>query len=58
MHLPEIDTYAHLDSPVHRWDARARLAALGVLAYFFEVVLFFFCLLVLFFTMFYLFDIL
>ena len=26
MHLPEIDKYAHLDSPLHRWDARAKLA--------------------------------
>jgi len=28
MHLPEIDKYAHLDSAVHRWDARVRIASL------------------------------
>lgn len=26
MHLPEIDRYAGLDSPVHRWDPRVKLA--------------------------------
>ncbi|MFO8007704.1 MAG: cobalt ECF transporter T component CbiQ [Candidatus Brocadiia bacterium] len=31
MHLPEIDKYAHLDSPLHRWDARAKLVCLGLL---------------------------
>ena len=31
MHLPEIDKYAHLDSPLHRWDTRVRLACLLLL---------------------------
>jgi len=31
VHLPEIDKYAHLDSPLHRWDARAKLASLFAL---------------------------
>ena len=31
MHLPEIDRYAHLDSPLHRWDARVRLVCLLLL---------------------------
>jgi len=31
VHLPEIDKYAHLDSPLHRWDARARLPAMVAL---------------------------
>ncbi|MGD2174271.1 MAG: cobalt ECF transporter T component CbiQ [Candidatus Brocadiaceae bacterium] len=31
MHLPEIDKYAHLDSPLHRWDARVKVATLTVL---------------------------
>ncbi len=33
MHLPEIDRYAHLDSPIHRWDARPKLATLAVLLF-------------------------
>ena len=31
MHLPEIDKYAHLDSPVHDWDPRVRLASMALL---------------------------
>jgi len=31
MHLPEIDKYAHLDSPLHRWDARFKLVSLTLL---------------------------
>ena len=31
MHLPEIDKYAHLDSPIHRWDARARILSVTAL---------------------------
>lgn len=31
MHLPEIDKYAHLDSPLHRWDARVKVPCLSVL---------------------------
>ena len=28
MHLPEVDKYAHLDSPLHRWDARVKVACM------------------------------
>jgi len=31
LHLPEIDKYAHLDSPLRRWDARVKLACLSVM---------------------------
>ncbi len=31
MHLPEIDKYAGLDSPVHRWDPRVKLATMAPL---------------------------
>jgi cobalt/nickel transport system permease protein len=31
MHLPEIDKYAHLDSPLHRWDARFKVVSLTLL---------------------------
>lgn len=31
MHLPEIDKYAHLDSPLHRWDARVKVACTAAL---------------------------
>jgi len=31
LHLPEIDSYAHIDSPLSRWDARVKLASLSVL---------------------------
>ncbi|KPJ57660.1 MAG: hypothetical protein AMS15_09825 [Planctomycetes bacterium DG_23] len=28
MHLPEIDKYAHLDSPLHSWDPRVKIVSL------------------------------
>jgi cobalt/nickel transport system permease protein len=31
MHLPEIDKYAHLDTALHRWDARVKVLCLSVL---------------------------
>ncbi len=31
MHLPEIDKYAHLDSPLHRWDGRVKVACIAAL---------------------------
>ncbi len=31
MHLPEIDKYAHLDSPLQRWDARVKVACIAAL---------------------------
>lgn len=37
MHL-EIDEFAHLDSPVHRWEPRARLIGLAILAFVFSFV--------------------
>jgi cobalt/nickel transport system permease protein len=31
VHLPEVDRYAHLDSPLHRWDARVKIACVSLL---------------------------
>ena len=31
MHLPEIDRYAGLDSPLHRWDPRVKLPCMTAL---------------------------
>jgi cobalt/nickel transport system permease protein len=37
VHL-EIDTFAHLNSPLHRWEPRARLIGLAILAFVFSFV--------------------
>ncbi len=31
MHLPEIDTFAHLDSPLHAWDPRTKIVSFSIL---------------------------
>lgn len=33
MHLPEIDKYAHLSSPFHSWDPRAKILSLSFLIF-------------------------
>jgi len=31
MHLPEIDKFAHLKSPLHSWDARVKIVSISTL---------------------------
>ena len=31
MHLPEIDKFAHLKSPLHSWDARVKIVSISSL---------------------------
>ena len=31
MHLPEIDKFAHLKSPLHSWDARVKIVSISIL---------------------------